>query len=165
MLTVSRARSGTDSSTGSLTSGAPGAMLAAGWPENVSVRRLPASMAEPAAARATVAAPMRSGALPYAFDSTMRTRGPPTLRRATWRTVCPCSTAGTLLGNRKSLRHTAWGLAVQLASQEVAGSTACAAGALSARLSRMAGKRDNRCMAARFIKGNASMMKAKPFMH
>ena len=117
MLTVSRARSGTDRSTGSLTSGAPGATLAAGWPENVSVRRLPASMAEPDAASATVAAPMRSGTLPYAFDSTMRTRGPPTLRRATWRTVCPCSTAGTLLGNRKSLPHTACGLAVQLASQ------------------------------------------------
>src|SRR5450830_666494 len=52
----------------------------------------------------------------------MRTRLPPRLTRATWRTVCSSSVAGILLGNRKSCPHTACGLAVQLASQLAAGS-------------------------------------------
>src|SRR5476649_1742981 len=52
----------------------------------------------------------------------MRTRLPARLMRATWRTVCSSSAAGTLLGNRKSCPQTACGLAVQLASQADAGS-------------------------------------------
>src|SRR5450830_1437137 len=52
----------------------------------------------------------------------MRTRLPPRLIRATWRTVCSSSVAGTLLGNRKSCPQTACGLAVQLEIQADAGS-------------------------------------------
>ncbi|MFC3396345.1 hypothetical protein ACFOGG_16095 [Brenneria rubrifaciens] len=54
----------------------------------------------------------------------MRRRCPPRLTRVTWRTVWSCSTAGTLLGNRKSESQVGCGLACQVATQ--AGATAIA---------------------------------------
>ena len=55
--------------------------------------------------------------MPNSFESTTRTRRPPMLTEATWRTVWRHRLVGTPTGTRKSASHTGWGLAVQVAIQ------------------------------------------------
>ena len=69
----------TERSTGSLTAGAPGGMVKLALPLKVNGRSEPATMDEPGPASAIWAAPMVTGAVPYSFDSTTRTREPPML--------------------------------------------------------------------------------------
>src|ERR1700722_13539621 len=55
---------------------------------------------------------MVSGVFPYSFDSTMRTRLPPMLRRAVWRMVCFQRLAGIPRGTGKSGPQAGCGLDV-----------------------------------------------------
>ena len=73
--------------TGSLTSTAPGAIVADGLPLNMSGRLEPDTIASPLSRRAMLAAPTRSGAVPNALLNTARTSGPPMLTRTICRSV------------------------------------------------------------------------------
>jgi hypothetical protein len=57
------------------------------------------------------------GLLPYSFESTTRTRRPPTLSEAIWRTVWFQKFLGTRTGAKESASHTGCGLAVHVAIQ------------------------------------------------
>jgi hypothetical protein len=60
---------------------------------------------------------MRSGAVPPSLLITTRSRVPPMLRRATWRTVCRLNWKGTPVGSTKSPAHSGCVLAIQLGLQ------------------------------------------------
>src|SRR5690554_5869713 len=107
----------TGRSMGSLIKGAPGGIRAESLPLKVTVRPLPPTMADWPADGAICAPPIRTGLLPYSFESTMRMRAPPRLSWTTCRMVCSCSTAGILVGNAKSSCQTGCGLAIQLLIQ------------------------------------------------
>ena len=84
-----------------------------GFPPNVTrVARIPSLILPPSPASAMSAAPIVSGVVPYSFESTMRTRLPPMLRRAVWRMVCFHKFAGMPSGTGKSGPHAGWGLDV-----------------------------------------------------
>src|SRR5690348_11530147 len=74
-------------SAGSLSSGAPGGILALAPPEKRSVRSLPGIRAPDAVTSATRAAPTASGCGPYSLESRRRRRWPPADRRTTWTIV------------------------------------------------------------------------------
>jgi hypothetical protein len=75
-------------------------------PPNVRTRSEPAVIFAPPSERATCAAPMVTGRVPYSLDSTTRTREPPMETRATWRIVWFQSVRGNLMPGKKSVSQT-----------------------------------------------------------
>src|SRR5262245_38929000 len=75
------------SSTGSLTTSAPTAIVAPASPPNVILRLEPGTSAGPALRRPTQAAPIANGRVPYAFEMRTRSTLPPMLTRGIMRSV------------------------------------------------------------------------------
>ncbi len=94
----------TGNSIGSLTNGDAAGTFTPGWPENRTRCSVPAWIFPASSERATTAAPMVSGLVPYSFVKRMRIREPPALRRNVCRIVWvakpgvagngPCATLG-----------------------------------------------------------------------
>src|SRR5258708_2494460 len=101
------------SSIGSLVAGAPGGMTIDFDPPKVTGSAFSTASVWPCA-MATLADPIRSGVAPNSFDRRIRTLLPPMLRRTIWRMVWFETLAGIT-------PRGAWGLAVQLLIQGVAG--------------------------------------------
>src|SRR3954449_6655605 len=87
ILTATWDSGATSKSIGSLKAGAPGASVTARLPPNVTPRSVSGWMAPPSPARATWIESITTGTDPNSFESRSRSLSPPTLRRATSRTV------------------------------------------------------------------------------
>src|SRR3954447_9813384 len=127
MLTATSDSGATLSSTGSLTIGAPGGTTANGRPPQVSFFSEPASTAPFLPASAILPAPIISGLRPYSLDRTMRSLLPPTLIRATCRTVWSASISGTPNGAGSSSAHLGAGVAAQVVIHPLTGADPSAA--------------------------------------
>ncbi len=102
-------------STGSLSRGAPGAMVAVVLPPKVTTWSVPGRIEAPSPATAICAPPTWTGVLPYSLLKRMRTLVPPPDRRTIWRTVWSLKVG--LPGKRPPAGVGAWGEAAQLRAQ------------------------------------------------